>query len=69
MSFNPVIGQTICDPCGRCKTRSDTFVEAYWAMGNRHYCDKCWPRYRDYYEDEGGRQAWKRVGNYYAPIE
>jgi hypothetical protein len=42
-------------------------IETYWASGNHHYCQECWPARRDYYEDESGREAWKRVGNYYAP--
>jgi hypothetical protein len=48
-----------CDGCGE----KDILITAEWAAGDRHYCEQCWPRYRNFYEDEGGQQAWKRIGN------
>jgi hypothetical protein len=63
---NAYCGLTICDGCR--KSERD-MIEIYWASGNRHYCQKCWPNHRDYYEDESGRRAWKRIGNHYAPID
>lgn len=55
-----------CNGCG--KTESN-MIEVYWASGNSHYCQQCWPRHRNYYEDESGQQAWKRIGNYFAPTD
>jgi hypothetical protein len=64
MSHNFVIGGNVCDGCSE---RHRNTIETYWASGNRHYCEQCWARYRDYYEDESGRETWTRVGNSYAP--
>ena len=41
----------VCDGCGKAERG---MIEAYWAGGSRHYCAKCWPRHRDFYEDEDG---------------
>jgi hypothetical protein len=56
----------VCDGCGKAER---DMIETYSASGNHHYCAACWPRHRDYYEDEGGREAWKRIGNYYTPTD
>jgi hypothetical protein len=57
-----------CDGC-RKTLRNERDVTVEWASGDRHYCEECWPHHRDYYEDESGRRAWRRVGNYYEPNE
>jgi hypothetical protein len=64
MTYNLLI-KMICNDCH--KTERDMTV-VYWASGDKHYCSECWPRHR-YYEDESGRQAWKRIGNRYDPID
>jgi len=66
MSFKAISGQTVCDGCSR---SGRNLIEVYWLSGNMHYCPRCWPDRRDYYEDENGRRAWKRIENYYAPNE
>jgi hypothetical protein len=68
MSFKYVISRNVCDG-GGCHQSQRNMIEIYWASGNRHYCEQCWSRYRDYYESESGREVWARVGNYYAPKE
>jgi hypothetical protein len=67
VSYNPITGTTLCDDCRKSRYGSnETFIETYWASGNKHYCCECWPRHREYYE----RGCWKRIGNYYAaPFE
>jgi hypothetical protein len=63
--YQHLIDMAVCDDCH--KPTNSTMIEIYWASGNRHYCQECWPKYRDYYEDESGRDAWERQDNYYAP--
>jgi hypothetical protein len=55
--------------CNRCSCTDRNMIEVYWASGNAHYCQECWPKHGDYYEDDEGRQTWKQIGNYYAPCE
>jgi hypothetical protein len=55
--------------CNICDEAEPNMVATYWAAGDRHYCKKCWPEYREFYENESGRKAWRRVGNYYAPTD
>ena len=66
MSHSFIVDMNICDGCSKSKR---DMIETYWADGNRHYCKRCWPRYRDYYENESGRETWLRVGNRYVPKE
>jgi hypothetical protein len=68
MTYNHSIHMSICDDCHQAKPN---MIETYWAAAAdyRHYCKQCWPRYRDYYEGESGRQAWKRIGDRYVPID
>jgi hypothetical protein len=69
MSHSFVIGTSVCDGCNRSDRHvTGSLVEIYWASGNKHYCEQCWPGYADYYESESGRRAWTRIGDYYAPI-
>lgn len=58
------VGKAICNGCSR--TEPD-MIEIYYASGNAHSCKECWPSRCDYYDDDAGRHAWQRVGNYYAP--
>jgi hypothetical protein len=52
-------GPNVCDDC-----RDPNWVyETYWASGNKHYCEVCWPRHENYYASD------KRTGNYYAPLD
>ena len=67
MSYDPHHADTkICDGCLEPKP---IIIEVYWARGNRHYCQKCWPFRRDYYESDEGRRTWKRTDSYYAPVD
>ena len=67
MTHNSFIGMNICDECHRPQGgKIDNTISTWSEGGYRHYCSECWPRYRDYYEDE---RAWKRIGNRYVPNE
>jgi hypothetical protein len=66
MRYKCIIGKAVCDGCNQAEPN---LIETYWASGNRHYCERCWPRHRDFYENEAGRTAWERKGNYYAPLD
>ena len=57
-------GRRYCDGCNKAK---EGMIECYWASGNKDYCKECWPRYRNFYEDEAGQSAWVREGDYFAP--
>jgi hypothetical protein len=57
-------GTTVCNICGKAEP---AMIEVYWASGNRHFCEQCWPLQREYYEDQSGQRAWVRIGNYFAP--
>jgi len=63
MTYNYAIHMTIYDECH--EGNKPNMIRICDTSGDRHYCQECWPNYRDYYE--GGRKAWKRVGNYYVP--
>jgi hypothetical protein len=52
--------------CNICSKAEENMIETSWASGNHHYCKTCWPKYRDTYESEEGREAWVRAGDYYA---
>jgi hypothetical protein len=67
VTYNHAIQMKICDDCHR--GNRPNLIEIWRAGGGKHYCEECWPHHRNYYEDEGGRQAWKRVGNRYTPTE
>ena len=69
MTYSFLIGMKVCDGCHRPQGRNDNIIETDWASGYRHYCQQCWLRYRDYYEDENGQRTWKRIGNRYVPNE
>jgi hypothetical protein len=62
MTYQPLIGMAVCNDCHRAEPH---MIEAWYASGLRHYCQKCWPLYRNYYEDES--RGWKRVENRYVP--
>jgi hypothetical protein len=66
MSYSFVLATTICDACHKSERN---MVEVHWAAGNRHYCQQCWPDRRDFYENDSGRRAWKRLGNRYVAAE
>ena len=53
---------TVCNGCGK---YDKDMITTFWASGNHHYCSKCWPKHRDFYDDETGQQTWVRIGNYY----
>jgi hypothetical protein len=64
--YHPLIGKAACNYCSKVKR---DMIAAYWADGDHHYCQECWPEARRFYEDEAGRQAWKRIGNYYTAVD
>jgi hypothetical protein len=66
MTYNYAL-RKVCDGCDHDDRRN--LIEIRWASGSKHYCEECWPYFRNDYEDEEGRKAWKRVGNYYVPTE
>jgi hypothetical protein len=67
MSYHPNLGiPPDCDGCGQIERN---MIETYWASGNKHYCAACWPRHRDFYEDECNYRGWKHNGRYFAPVD
>jgi hypothetical protein len=69
MTHNSLIEMNVCDGCHRPQGGEiDSTIATWSAHGDRHYCNECWPSYRDHYE-ENGQRAWKRIGNRYVPNE
>ena len=47
-----VIGGATCDGCNQAKP---DMIEIFWVSGMKHYCQKCWPSHRDFYELEADK--------------
>jgi hypothetical protein len=60
--FNACTGSKVCNGCGEA---ARDMISVDWASGDMHFCARCWPSRREFYEDESGRKVWERIGNRY----